>query len=496
MNLNEIQENYIKRVNRLIRLVCTLLSVLIVLGYVMDVSTGGTTLTKAVCMVIIVVAAIAISLYFSYKKPHSFKYASMISYAVFYAIILLTTTNDNVYVILFPLTLGYALYFDNKLTSMISGIFAGLNIIDIIYVVAIRHLHHSGMEINTTTIFMQFASAVLYVVVLSLTTKISNQNNSQKMGIIETEQEKTNSLLSSVLEVVDTIKTDTQRANECVQVLTDNVAATAQAIDEISEGNENNSHSIEQQTRMTNSIQDMLKDAKEMSEAVLLESNGSAKAVSAGRKAITQLISQAEKTEQANSEVVSSVEKLIENAHEIMDTTQAILNISSQTNLLALNASIESARAGEAGRGFAVVATEIGQLADQTKQLTASIQKIVDELTKDADLAKDTINTVLEVTKDEKNLIDSANTEFNAIGDHIDVLADSIGNICSKIDEVFNSNNTIVDSINNISAVSEQVTANTGSAVSLGEKSQASAEEVVQLMNDLAESVKKVEAYT
>ncbi len=36
---------------------------------------------------------------------------------------------------------------------------------------------------------------------------------------------------------------------------------------------------------------------------------------------------------------------------------------------------------GEAGKGFAVVATEIGGLADQSKQTVTQIQKVTEEVT-------------------------------------------------------------------------------------------------------------------
>lgn len=72
--------------------------------------------------------------------------------------------------------------------------------------------------------------------------------------------------------------------------------------------------------------------------------------------------------------------RLSEAVQEIGVTLNLISDISNSTNLLALNASIEAARAGEAGKGFAVVATEVGNLANSTKQSLQVVQSVIERV--------------------------------------------------------------------------------------------------------------------
>lgn len=88
-----------------------------------------------------------------------------------------------------------------------------------------------------------------------------------------------------------------------------------------------------------------------------------------------------------NAEVTDSMERTNEVAAKLSDAVKEIggmINIideiSSSTNLLALNASIEAARAGEAGKGFAVVATEVGNLANNTKQSLNQVSAVISQV--------------------------------------------------------------------------------------------------------------------
>jgi methyl-accepting chemotaxis protein len=85
--------------------------------------------------------------------------------------------------------------------------------------------------------------------------------------------------------------------------------------------------------------------------------------------------------------IAETILSLSEQTLQIGEIIATVNDIADQSNLLALNAAMEAARAGEAGRGFAVVAGEVRTLAEQSRQATAQVSSILNEIQKSAHTA-------------------------------------------------------------------------------------------------------------
>lgn len=486
-----------KSANQFVLIIMTIIDTFLFTGYIKDYQHGniGFGFMLSVVLGVLVTLGISYIVFFRKKDTVTFKYVSAVGYFVVYALAMFGAQNDLVFVMVFPLTVIYILYYNYKVILGIAVAFGAINIADLVYAVTILKHMHSGKEWDLASFLLQGASVLVYLAVLCGTTKLSNKNNDLRIASLNEEKEKSAGLLRDVLEVVSVVRQNSAQAEEYIKILGQNIASASSALGDISEGNSNNTENIGKQTVMTGNIQNMIMETKEMSDEMLELSKQSAEAVREGQNVAEGLQRQSEKTREANGQVADSVTSLIQNAKAVEEITEQIFSISSQTNLLALNASIESARAGEAGRGFAVVAEEIRTLADETRKLTEMIQSIVMELRQNAGTAKATVDNVMEVAHEERKLIRSAMQQFSSIGEKMDGLNGDVQEIYTKIEEILTSNQAIVDSINQISAVSQEVFASTQQAVELGEDTNQQAQQVRECMEELKRTVDSVDRY-
>ena len=283
---------------------------------------------------------------------------------------------------------------------------------------------------------------------------------------------------------------------EVSQRLNENMNTSHNSVMEITESTKMTAEAVEQQTVMTADIQENIQAVEQQTKQMSELSNQNAKAVEEGVELIEQLKTQATEVAKITRETEVTTKNLNESIKEVEAITETILGISSQTNLLALNASIEAARAGEAGKGFAVVADEIRSLSESTKEATEQISAIIAKLTKDAEIASASMNRSAEYADRQNELIGETGDKLLNIQENSEALNGNVITVTGAIETVLAANTRISDSISNLSATSEEVTASAESSLTVADESMSSLEEMNEFLNNIAEIAEKMNSIT
>lgn len=138
--------------------------------------------------------------------------------------------------------------------------------------------------------------------------------------------------------------------------------------------------SISEVTTTLSELRQTSAQALEKAEAVIGESDRSLEASRLGSQSVEAAVQGMREIREHVESIAQKIVSLSEQTQQIGDIITSVNEIAEQSKLLALNAAIEAARAGEHGKGFAVVATEIRSLADQSKQATGRVRKILGDI--------------------------------------------------------------------------------------------------------------------
>lgn len=157
--------------------------------------------------------------------------------------------------------------------------------------------------------------------------------------------------------------------------------------------------------------------------------------------------------------IIKEVEKLAEKSSSISKIINVINDIANQTNLLSLNASIEASRAGEYGRGFAVVASEIRNLAEQSKASVSNIKKIIDSILQDTTSVAETAKSVESALKLQESAVKNTTDSYHDINESVEKLIVFLKQISENVDSMDETRVITLASVENISAVLEEIAA-------------------------------------
>ncbi|MBQ3422343.1 MAG: hypothetical protein IJH34_11905, partial [Romboutsia sp.] len=176
-------------------------------------------------------------------------------------------------------------------------------------------------------------------------------------------------------------------------------------------------------TSLSNELSNKLDDAASSSQEMKSLAEEVITTNKKGLDAVTKLQSSTLDTNNATSNIETTILNLEQKTETINSIVETISNISEQTNLLALNASIEAARAGDAGRGFSVVADEVKKLAEQSHVAANKIKYIIEDVKLDVHEAVLNAKDVKEIVSIQNNSVSDVNNSFDEISSSIEKIS-------------------------------------------------------------------------
>ena len=485
--MNEVNVERAK-VNKLATILYTVISVVLLLAYLIEFMKGDKTLGLfliiAACDVIPLAACWVLFL----RVPDSdyVKDVMGICYGVFYAVCCFTSPEQSVFVYAIPMVFVVTLFNNFGFSIRIAS---GVALISLLhaFLITFKNFGIAATEIEV--------AAMLFVCSYSvICNRITCNVNDERVRIIDEAGEKTTTLLDSVMKVSGELIADVNLVSDKMTQLTASSEETLASMQEVQSGSSDSAESIQNQLVKTEEIQAQIDKVTEAAGNIGNNVDITVNAAREGRDNIEKLMDQAKISGEAGATVMKEVEELKASTAQMETIVALIKSVASQTSLLALNASIEAARAGEAGRGFAVVATEISNLAGQTQTATGNISELINGISTEMGEVVTAINSLVESNNVQNESAAVTSESFGKIVDSIRDIREDSQNLTGVVSRLAAANQEIVESIQTISAITEEVSAHSTTTCEATQQNEQIVEDVQEVVARMIDNAERLSA--
>jgi methyl-accepting chemotaxis protein len=211
-------------------------------------------------------------------------------------------------------------------------------------------------------------------------------------------------------------------------------------------------------------VKTTVKQTAERAQSVAEVSRQSVQISVNGQNSVADSVNGMKLIRQKVESIAENILMLSERTQQIGEIIDTVNEIAAQSKLLALNASIEAARAGEDGKGFAVVVMEVRQLAEQSRDATARVRDILNQI-------QQATNTAVMVTEEGSKgaetgmtLVEKAGVSIEALSQTIEEASQAAIQIAASTNQQNNGMEQLAQAMSSIKQATTQAAASTRQA--------------------------------
>ena len=299
-----------------------------------------------------------------------------------------------------------------------------------------------------------------------LTVKVIPQSEKDVMG-------------NALAAMVENLRTQTLAIQEGVNVLASSSAEILASTTMVASGATETASAVNETTA---TVEEVKQASQLASQKVRLVADGAQRSLQVsqqGRKSVDEAVLGMNRIREQMETIAESIVSLSEQGQAIGEIIATVNDLAEQSNLLAVNAAIEAAKAGEHGKGFAVVAHEVRSLAVQSKEATAQVRTILNDIQK-------ATNAAVMATEQGSKAVEAGERQSGEAGEAIRALADSIAEAANASTQIAASSHQQMVGMEQVAQAMENIK----EASTLSVTSTRQAEQSAQNLHELGQRLK------